>query len=249
MNDKGVIKMKKNKEIKSDSELFNLGWSCAQTAMANFYKDYYSNISLRISGLSLFGTSFKPDKYTAILRDGLKTSCKTEYEMRKSSTSQEEIPKYKISTEYSYLGVKLFASNLRLVLTPSISVFISQNKDKQWVLTGELETAYTLTYGDFICQHRVSYKDYVGSNYTNSPYTIPYENCSEAFITSFFSSNLNDTLSGALNELEKSFEGLEKELEREKVYRRSDQKMHISLDPLLTILARIKNFEEQSLCN
>ena len=241
--------MKKNKEIKSDSELFNLGWSCAQTAMANFYKDHYSNISLRLSGLSLFGTSFKPDKYTATLRDGLKTSCKAEYEMQKSSTSQGKTPKYRVSTEYSYLGVKLFNSSLRLVLTPSISVFISQDKDQHLVLTGELETAYTLTYGDFICQHRVSYKDYVGSNYTNSPYTIPYENCSEAFITSFFSSNLNDTLSEALNELEKSFEGLEKELEREKVYRRSDQKMHISLDPLLTILARIKNFEEQSLCN
>lgn len=236
-------------EIETDTKLFQLGWSCAQTEMANFYKDHYSNISLRISGLSLFGTSFKPDKYTATLRDGLKTSCKAEYEMQKSNTSQGKTPKYKVSTEYTYLGVKLFDSNLRLVLTPSISVFISQNKDQQWVLTGELETAYTLTYEDFICQHKVSYKDYVGSNYTDSPYTIPYENCTEDFVISFFSSNLNETISRALNELERSFEGLEEELERKKVYRRPNQKMPINLDTLLKILARDKNFEEQSLYN
>lgn len=229
--------MKKNKEIKSDSELFNLGWYCAQDVMAKFYQNNYSKILSCISGLSLFGTSFEPDERTKALEDAKKTSCKTDYELLNLTT-----PKCTISTDYSYIGVRIFNPALKLVLTPSISVFVRQDVDKQSLITGQLETAYTLKYDSFICKGKASY--HMGVGFDDSPYIIFPRNSNYEDIKSFFTRNLRNSIIDVSCELDNSFTELNKELQKKEVPTYQGKETQVNLTALLKILARDNIFAE-----
>lgn len=234
--------MTDSKEGQSDSELFNLGWYCAQDVMAKFYQNNYSKILSCISGLSLFGPPFEPDERTKALEKAIKTSCKTDYELLHLKTGLT--PKCTISTNYSYIGVRIFNPALKLVLTPSISVFLGQNENERSVITGDLETAYTLKYDGFICKGKASYQATTRYGFEDAPYTILPRDNNYEYIKSFFTRNLRNSIIDVSCELDNSFTELNKELQKKEVPICQSKEAQVNLTTLLKILARDNIFAE-----
>ena len=233
---------KQDNEIETDTKLFQLGWYCAQDVMAKFYQNNYSKILSCISGLSLFGTPFEPDERTKALENAIKTSCKTDYELLHLKTRLT--PKCTISTNYSYIGVRIFNPALKLILTPSISVFLGQNENERSVITGELETAYTLKYDDFICKGKASYQATTRYGFEDAPYTIFPRNSNYEDIKSFFTKSLRNSIIDVSCELDNNFNELNKELQKKEVPTCQGKEAQVNLTTLLKILTRDNIFEE-----
>jgi len=238
MNDKGVLKMTDNKKAKSDSELFNLGWLCAQEAMSSLHSDYYSNILTYVSDISLFGMSFKPDDYTATLKDGKKSSCKTKYEIIDRDTIKE--PKYIIYTQYSYILPQASGLDLKLVVTPSLAVSLSSgNSDAPSSLMNSIIINYSFSYSDFYCKYRI-FGDHSRGD------CIYYDKDYEGILASF-SKHLAESILSLLDDLAKEFTGFEynlyeKKALSKKVYDYDKTRTQVNnLTTLLKIFTRDKD--------
>ena len=234
--------MKKYKETKLSLDLFRMGWFCAQDVVANVYQNHFSEILKYITRLSFLGTVFKPDQYTASLNREGEVLCKTKYDMKVLGSAL--VPKWTISTDYSYIGAKTFQSTVKLILTPSISVFLGQNENERSVITGDLETAYTLKYDGFICKGKASYQATTRYGFEDALYTILPRDNNYEYIKSFFTRNLRNSIIDVSCELDNSFTELNKELQKKEVPICQSKEAQVNLTTLLKILARDNIFAE-----
>ena len=226
--------MKKYKETKLSLDLFRMGWFCAQDVVANVYQNHFSEILKYITRLSFLGTVFKPDQYTASLNREGEVLCKTKYDMKVLGSAL--VPKWTISTDYSYIGAKTFQSTVKLILTPSLMLTLYEEEPD--ALFGTFKTTYTLIHGNTFYEHKVPEDDARsgGSAIEGNFLVLPEDNDYD-HTKLRFSTDLSMSIIFLLQELDRDFKRVEKEVNSKREQNKYDAKTPVDLDTLLYSLA------------
>lgn len=226
--------MKKNKETKLNFDLFRMGWFCAQEVVTNVYQSNFSDILKYVTRLSFLGTVFKPDRYTASLQSGGEVVCKTKYETKDLGSVQ--VPEWTISTDYSYIGAKTFKSAIKLVLTPSLMLTLYEEEPD--ALFGTFKTTYTLIHDNTFYEHKVPEDDACsGSSAIEDNFLVLPEDNDYDHTKLRFSTDLSMSIIFLLQELDRDFKRVEKEVNSKREQNKYDAKTPVDLDTLLYSLA------------